>query len=126
MVHAVRPRRALYRFTEQEYRERCARQGNATSYPRLQQGRRVTNRPPPMASGILMPSPAHVGILPIPAAWSNENQLPAFTAAPHRRRCIQAAIEPTEMGFFEHVVVGVLTHLSQALQVQSQSRSARA
>ena len=56
-------------------------QRNATSYPRLQQGSNIANKPP-TSRGNLVTSPAHFGMVPIPAARSRENQLPCSTAAP--------------------------------------------
>lgn len=90
-------------------KEQESRQGNTTSYPRLRQGRSIANRPPPMASGTLMTVPAHFGITPVPAAWSQENQLPVFTAAPQKCFCSQAAAEPTvpKLSFYNVWVQGI-------------------
>ena len=78
----------------QEYKENQQKRGMRLAHPRLQQGSIIANRPP-TNKGTLVTSPPHVGIAPIPAAWSQENQLPLSTVAPQKRLCINAATEPT-------------------------------
>ena len=97
----------IHSAAQKEY-GRKGRQGgqrNATSYPRLQQGSNISNKPP-ANRGNLVTSPAHFGMVPIPAAWSQENQLPGSTAAPQNPFAIKQQLNRHhQVGlrmFFQH------------------------
>jgi hypothetical protein len=77
-----------------EERDKMVDKGMQPTYPRLQQGSNIANKPP-TNRGNLVTRPTHFGMVPIPAAWSQENQLPGSTAAPQKYLCNKEAAEPT-------------------------------